>query len=113
MVAVCKVCFFFHWISESVNFWLDRWCDERVMKDLFPVIHSIAQDMQAKVSDYLSWHNDKMLWSVIFLRSLQDWEVEVYTAFIALLYNHKVKREEGDNMRWNHTKSGLFEVRSY
>ena len=29
------------------------------------------------------------------------------------LYNQKVKKEEMDSMRWKHTKSGLFEVRSF
>ena len=29
------------------------------------------------------------------------------------LYNQKVKKEEMDTMRWKHTKSGLFEVRSF
>jgi hypothetical protein len=83
------------------------------LKDLFPAIYNIAQDKQAKVSDYLTLHNEDMVWLVILLRSLQDWEVEDFTSFIDLLYNEKVKREEGDNMKWNHTKSGMFEVRSY
>jgi hypothetical protein len=99
--------------GDSVSFWLDQWCEEGVLKGLFPDIFSIAQDKRAKVSTYLSWHNDDMVWSVNLVRSLHDWEVEVFLGFMAFLYNQKVKKEEMDSMKWNHTKSGLFEVRSF
>jgi hypothetical protein len=99
--------------GTSVSFWLDQWCEEGVLKGLFPAIYNIAQDKRAKVSNYLSWHNDDMVWSVNLVRSLQDWEVEEFMVFMEFLYNQKVKKEEMDSMRWNHTKSGLFEVRSF
>jgi hypothetical protein len=99
--------------GDSVSFWLDEWCEEGVLKGLFPDIFSIAQDKRAKVSNYLSWHNDDMVWSVNLVRSLQDWEVEVFLGLMKFLYNQKVKKEEMDSMNWKHTKSGLFEVRSF
>jgi hypothetical protein len=99
--------------GESVSFWLDQWCEEGVLKGLFPAIYSIAQDKQAKVANYLSWHNDDMVWSVNLVRSLQDWEVEDFMGFMEFLYNQKVKKEVMDTMRWKHTKNGLFEVRSF
>jgi hypothetical protein len=99
--------------GNSVSFWLDQWCEEGVLKGLFPDIFRIAQDKRAKVSNYLSWHNDDMVWSVNLVRSLQDWEVEVFVGFMEFLYNQKVKREEMDSMNWKHTKSGMFEVRSF
>ena len=99
-------------LGDSVSFWLDQWCEEGVLKVLFPDMFRIAQDKRAKVSKYLSWHNDDMVWSVNLVRSLQDWEVEVFLGFMEFLYNQKVK-EEMDSMNWKHTKSGLFEVRSF
>jgi hypothetical protein len=65
------------------------------------------------VSEYLSWHNEDMVWSVTLQRPLQDWELDDYTDLIDLLYKQKVKRMEEDQLRWNCTKSGLFEVESY
>ena len=99
--------------GDSVSFWLDQWCEEGVLKGLFLDIYTLAQDKQAKVSDYLSWHNDVMVWSVNLVRSLQDWEVEDFLRFIEFLYKQKVKNGEMDSMKWNHTKSGMFEVRSF
>ena len=65
------------------------------------------------MSNNLTWHNDDMVWLVNLVRSLQDWEVEDFMVFVEFLYKQKVKKEEMDTMKWKHTKSGLFEVRSF
>ena len=36
-----------------------------------------------------------------------------FTAFLDILYSQKVNMVEEDHLRWDHTKSGRFEVRSY
>jgi hypothetical protein len=46
--------------GESVSFWLDQWCEEGVLKGLFPAIYSIAQDKQAKVQ--IIYHGTMMTW---------------------------------------------------
>jgi hypothetical protein len=99
--------------GERVSFWHDRWCGEGVMKDLFPTLYHIAQDKQALVSDYLTWHNEEMVWSVILIRALQDWELADFTTCIETLYNIKIKRNVADQLRWDHIGSGLFEVQSF
>ena len=38
----------------------------------FPTLYTIAQDKQALMSNYLTWHNEEMVWLVILLRVLQD-----------------------------------------
>ena len=65
------------------------------------------------MSEYLSWHQEDMVWSVILQRPLQDWELGEYTALMAFLYHLKIKRTVVDQLRWPSTSSGLFEVRSY
>ena len=70
-----------------VRFWMDRWCEEGVLHSLFPAIYNIAQDKQAAVSEYLSWHQDDKVWSVKLGRSLQDWEMEEFMALMEFLYN--------------------------
>ena len=39
--------------------------------------------------------------------------MEEFITFMDILYTHKLNREEEDDMRWNHTRSGKFEVSSY
>ena len=79
----------------------------------FPTLYTIAQDKQALMSNYLTWHNEEMVWLVILLRVLQDWEVADFTAFMEILYNIKIKWNEANHLRWNHTGRGIFEVRSF
>lgn len=102
-------------LRKRVSLWQDSWCREGPLKDLFPTLYNIAQDKQALVSDYLTWHNEEMVWSVTPIRSLQDWEIviEDFTALMDILYHHKIKRTEEDQMRWKHTRSDIFEVRFY
>ena len=92
---------------------MDRWNDEGLLQDVFPTIYQIAIHKQATMSEYLYWHNDDMVWSVNLHRSLQDWELGEYTDLMGFLYRRKVKRSEVDQMQWDCTTSGLFEVRSY
>uniref|UniRef100_A0A2N9J169 Uncharacterized protein n=1 Tax=Fagus sylvatica TaxID=28930 RepID=A0A2N9J169_FAGSY len=107
---------YFHYtigFGDSARFWVDRWSDEGLLRDVFPTIYQIVLHKQATVSEYLSWHNEDMVWSVNLQRPLQDWELGDYTDLMAFLYKQKVKRTEEDQLRWDCTTSGLFEVQSY
>uniref|UniRef100_A0A2N9HSR5 Reverse transcriptase domain-containing protein n=1 Tax=Fagus sylvatica TaxID=28930 RepID=A0A2N9HSR5_FAGSY len=61
--------------GDSVRFWVDRWSEEGLLREIFPAIYQIALHKQATVSEYLSWHQDDMVWTVTLQRSLQDWEL--------------------------------------
>uniref|UniRef100_A0A2N9GXN7 Reverse transcriptase domain-containing protein n=1 Tax=Fagus sylvatica TaxID=28930 RepID=A0A2N9GXN7_FAGSY len=65
------------------------WSVEGLLRDVFPAIYQIALHKQATVSEYLSWHNDDMVWS------------------------QKVNRMGVDQLWWHCSSSGMFEVRSY
>jgi hypothetical protein len=99
--------------GDSVRFWVDRWSEEGLLREICPAIYQIALHKQATVSEYLSWHQDDMVWTVTLQRSLQDWELGEYTALMAFLYKLKINRTIVDQLRWPSTTSGLFEVRSY
>uniref|UniRef100_A0A2N9EH06 Reverse transcriptase zinc-binding domain-containing protein n=1 Tax=Fagus sylvatica TaxID=28930 RepID=A0A2N9EH06_FAGSY len=49
-------------------------------------------------------------WIGLVLPGLGDGD---FTAFLDILYSQKVNMVEEDHLRWDHTKSGRFEVRSY
>ena len=84
--------------SVLVRFWVDWWSDGGLLQDVFPVIYQIALHKQATVSEYLSWHNDNMVWSVNLQRSLQDWELGEYIDLMVLLYQQKVNRTVVDQL---------------
>jgi hypothetical protein len=99
--------------GDSIWFWEDRWSEEGLLRDVFPAIYQIALHKQAPVSEYLSWHVEGMVWSVILQRPLQDWEMGEYNDLMVFLYQLKLERSAVDQLRWTCTTSGLFEVQSY
>ena len=53
------------------------------------------------------------LWDIDFLRSVQDWELELMTTFMDLLYSIPVSRVSADSNCWQPTSSKEFEVKSF
>lgn len=64
-------------LGTNVQFWHDRWCRGRDLKDTFPRLYTFAQRKDAAVADLLSWRADQNVWDVSFYRAMHDWEKEV------------------------------------
>jgi hypothetical protein len=52
-------------------------------------------------------------WNVSFVRSTQNWEVDVFVSFYRLLYSVRLRREGIDKLRWVPSKRGMFSVKSF
>lgn len=48
------------------------------------------------VADYLCWQAGSMVSDMVFSRPLQDWEMETFTSFMALIYSSKIRRCDED-----------------
>ena len=57
--------------------------------------------------------NGSIQWNVPFVQAVQDWEVEVVTAFFGKLYAFCRRMGVMDYMLWNHSKRNIFEVKSF
>ena len=69
--------------SNKVKFWIDKWCGDTTLRDLFLALHSSSKD--AQVIDV--W--DGASWGPRFVRQLHDWELEV-DEFFGRLYDHSI-----------------------
>jgi hypothetical protein len=65
------------------------------------------------VVDNLAVHNGVIQWNVLFMRQIQDWEMDMVLSFFDRLYSISARRGEGDRLVWNPSKKDLFEVRSF
>jgi hypothetical protein len=63
--------------------------------------------------DNLVAQNGVIQWNVLFMRQIQDWEMEMVLSFFAQLYSISVQHGKDDKLVWNSSKRCLFEVRSY
>ena len=88
-------------------------CGELPLKEVFPLLYSIAWNKEAFVAEHLCWQNGFVHWDVLFIRMFQDWELESLNSFFALLYSIEVGQSEEDKVAWFAARSGSFEVKSY
>jgi hypothetical protein len=85
------------------------------LKQCFPVLFSIVGNKDATVVDNLVVHNGDIQWNVLFMRQIQDWEMEMemILSFFDRPYSSLVRQGEGNKLVWNPSKRGLFVVKSY
>jgi hypothetical protein len=68
-------------LGSKMLFWHDTWCENQQLKDAFPLLYRIARYKEAWVKDNFIWRNGVVEWKVIFIRSIQDWEMDVTSFF--------------------------------
>ena len=99
--------------GKNVRFWIDVWCIDCTLKDLFPDLYSLAPDKEALVASYLSISGDKHHWNLQFTHDFQDWELASVDGFFYLLYDNVPSSSDHDKAVWLPSLRGLFDVRSY
>jgi len=57
--------------------------------------------------------NCTILWNILFIRPVHDWEVEAVSRFFEMLYTLKVRSEGKDKICWIPARKKSFEVKSY
>lgn len=81
----------FEGCSTTVSFWSALWCGDRPLKEVFPQLFCIACNKEAFVVDHLIFWNDTIHWTMNFIHTVQDWELESITSFLDLLYSTSMK----------------------
>jgi hypothetical protein len=74
-------------LGLKILFWHDTWCKNQPLKHAFPSLYRIARYKEAWVKDNFIWRNGAVEWNAIFVRSIQDWEMDVISTFFELLYS--------------------------
>ena len=73
--------------GSSISFWTDNWCGVSPLKLQFPDLYRMARFKNALVRDMLVFQGSNINWDVRFFRAAQDWEVDLITKFMDLLYS--------------------------
>jgi hypothetical protein len=60
----------------------------------------------------MHWNNG-IHWDITFSKAFHDWELEILTSFLDLIYSIKIKGNGEDRMCWMPTRSSMFEVKSF
>ena len=99
--------------GSRVKFWCDTWCGDQPLRDSFPDLFRLARVLNASVADHLQLLGSSHHWDVVFSRHAQDWELEIVSTFMELLYSYPIQRGSLDEMCWRPSSQKTFMVRSY
>ena len=91
--------------------WKDSWCGEIVLCNAFPTLFNLGAHKDAKVADVWDSSREERGWSPIFLRHLNDWEVEEVERFLHFLHNKKIRPFQEDRLLLKETMTYGLSVR--
>jgi hypothetical protein len=101
--------------GDRIRFWLDKWCGNSPLKDLFPMMFLCSMDCQASVASVLSRSDlhASYAWNISFVRDFNDWELPEVMSFFNFIQTFLPRRETEDKLVWILRKFGQFDVWSY
>jgi hypothetical protein len=79
----------------------------------FPTLFIIARHKDARMANNFQSNDGFIEWKVLFMRQVQNWEMELVLAFFERLYSFKICHGEGDRVRWSPSKRCQFKVKPF
>lgn len=98
--------------GRCVCFWIDAWCGERPLRDVYPDIYAMVVDPNAVVASYLSIVGEEAVWLPTLWRAAFDWEIPSVAQFLDKLRGARFNLGLEDHHVWVNENSGLFSVKS-
>ena len=99
--------------GTRIKFWTDPWCESGPLKEAFPELYNISRDKEAWVVDHLDYQNEVVTWSLNFIRPAHDWELEMISSFMDVLYHSSVKGWGPDKVWWQRSSGKGFKVKFF
>jgi hypothetical protein len=84
--------------GSKIRLWHNLWCGDQRMKEVFPELFSIARCEEAWLANNMQFSNGIIQWNVSFLRSIQDWEVDLAIVCFGKSYSLKWRQDGEDHI---------------
>lgn len=75
-----------------------------IFKETYPELLRVSRDRDDLVSDHVAWVNGQLHWKPLFLREVQDWEIELLEHFFDDLHAVKVTDMADDDWCSSHQR---------
>ena len=98
--------------GTQTNFWEDRWCDGRSLKEEFPRLFLISINKTAKVRDLLV-ELESESWKLEFRRNLFVWEEELLFRLKQQLQKISFSNIRKDFLSWKWDQNGVLSAKSF
>ena len=97
--------------GRRLGFWKDPWGDETVLSQAFPTLFNLAAQKDARVAEVWDSSHEVGVWSPVFLRPFNDWELDEVERFFFFLHNKKIRSVQEDRLLLKDSNSDGFSVR--
>ena len=97
--------------GRRLGFWKDPCCDETVLSQAFPTLFNLAAHKDARVVEVWDSSEEVGVWSPVFLRPFNDWELDEVERFFLFLHNKKVRFVQEDRLLLKESITDGFSVR--
>ncbi|XP_021985127.1 uncharacterized protein LOC110881059 [Helianthus annuus] len=95
---------------RTVKFWLDRWCGDRNLREMYPTIFKIATNKHAYVAENATVSQDETQWFIRCNRppNMEE-EWSQWSKLLQQIKDIQVKKDE-DRWAWKSDSYGTFSV---
>ena len=97
--------------GRRINFWKDVWRSKEAMCSIHPSLFNLDLNKEATVADMWDSDRGEGCWSPTFLRSLNDWEIEVVERFLQTLCDQNFSPSGEDMSFLKGVKEKWFSVK--
>jgi hypothetical protein len=101
--------------GNRVQFWHDKWCGDRPLKDMFLLLYECSRDRDASIDSLYARTSgrEKREWHIRFERDFNDREVNDVASFFRLIHTKPPTHEDDDKFKWGLKKNEAFDIRSF
>ena len=93
--------------GTRILFWMDKWCGNEALSQMFPQLFTLAGNRNAKASEVWDSSLGQGGWNLRLARDFNDWELEQIGNMLNLLKDFRTSTEE-DAVRWKREGNGVF-----
>ncbi|RVW70045.1 hypothetical protein CK203_059033 [Vitis vinifera] len=96
--------------GTKIKFWIDHWCGNAALSQIFPLLFALAVHRNATVNEVWDSSFGQGGWNLRFCRDFNDWELDLIGELLILLRDCRISSEE-DSVFWKGGGSGIFGVK--
>ena len=97
--------------GRRLCFWKDTWCIGDMLCNTFPTLFNLVAHKDVRVVYVWDASREEEGWSLVFVRSFNDYDVEEVERFLCYLHSKKIKPLQEDQMLVKESKMDGFSIR--